>query len=89
MKATLTVVLELLEPAHVQTAEDLARLDPAQIKSLAIKLVPLGGQGSTVTARVGSEETSIGELLDFLKEAEAENTTVELWFRGRSEQILI
>lgn len=81
----MTIVVELLEPALVQSVDDLLSLDPAQVKQVSLRLNPLDGDAQGVETRVEPETTSLLELVRFARAAQNEPTTVELWYRGRFE----
>jgi hypothetical protein len=83
----MTLVVELLEPALVQTTDDLLGLDPVQIRQVSLRLNPKDGSGQGVETKADPETTNLGELVSFMRAVQTEPSTVELWFQGRSESL--
>jgi hypothetical protein len=85
----MTLVIELLEAALVQSTEDLLSLDSAQVKQISLRLNPTEGTVRGIETRAAEETTNLGELIAFARAVQTEPTKVELLYRGRSESFTL
>lgn len=85
VKAKMTLVIELLEPALVQSPEDLLQLDPAQFRQVSLRLTSLDGSVQGIETQADPLTSNLGEIIAFARKVQTEPTTVELWYRGRQE----
>lgn len=81
----MTIVIELMEPALAQTADDLAALGSEQIRQVSLRLTSAEERTHGVETKADPATTNLGELVAFAREVQTEPTTVELWYQGRSE----
>jgi|GEM_PF-3281981 len=90
MQATLSIIVDLLEPALVSTADELKGLDPSQIRRLEMRLTSdKDGSEDTEPARIDGEVdhrlVSMAELVEFAQATQPNATVVEIWYHGRCE----
>jgi hypothetical protein len=90
MKAAMSIIVELLEPALVRSTDDLKQLDLAQVKQVAIKVNAAnqssGEEPLYLESRSDQQSGAILTLLEFAETIQPEGTCVEVWFQGRSEE---
>lgn len=81
--------MEINEPTSVSSAEQLLQLHPSQISWLTIRLTALGDDPVQLSLNADEGRLSLQDMVEFARRMQPEGTTVEIWFRGRSEQFMI
>ena len=91
MKAAMSIVVELLEPALVRSAEDLKLLDLAQVRHVAIKLTSENNwvdEPLYFESKTDQQAAAIATLVEFARITQPSGTSVEIWYQGRSEAFM-
>lgn len=93
MNAVLSIELEILEPALVDSADALRGLHPSQIRWIAIRLTTTGDEGgadaAVFSAQSSDSRVAVRGLVDLAQQSQPQGTAVVVWFQGRSETFLI
>lgn len=91
MNAVLSIELEILEPAHVASAEHLLQLHPSQIHWISIRLAcdEIGEESVDFEARASDSRLAVRSLVALAQQAQPRGTTVRVWYQGRSESFVI
>lgn len=92
MNAILALEIELLQPVHLASEEQLLQIDRSHVRRVSIRLTTdESGPSEVVTLTAGSEVTRIAiqSLVALAKKAQPEGTAVLVTYQGRSEGFTI
>ena len=91
MNALLSIELEILEPALVDSAERLLQLHPSQIRWVSIRLAADEGSEESVAfeAKADDSRAAVRSLIALAQRAQPNGTPVKVWYQGRIEQFLV
>jgi hypothetical protein len=85
----LKIELELLEPTHVASVDQLLQLHPSQITGLIVQLTGEGDESLGLSLRSGLQRAGIQDLVRFAQRIQPDGTAVEVSYRGRLEAFVI
>ncbi len=90
MNAVLSIELEILEPALVDSAERLLDLHPSQIRWISIRLTTDGDADAlTFSSQADDARTAVRSLVALAQKSQPEGTAVLVWYQGRAERFLL